>query len=242
VVQAVSEKLPGTRIERMDTDTVQTKGAYNKKFTALANGEVDILVGTQMIAKGLDFPGVSLVGVINADMSLFFEEFRMAERTFALLTQVAGRAGRGDRMGKVLIQTYCPRHYSIVAALHQNYEAFFEKEMKYRNLLSLPPYRRLVNLRIAARENEIAQKMAVKISNTIRAAIAEKGEKRTRVIGPAPCPLQRLRDRFRWQIVLAGITQQDNSEILEHPSVMKLIRTPGKGAKVIIDVDPQSLL
>ncbi|HNT36053.1 MAG TPA: primosomal protein N', partial [bacterium] len=242
VVEVMEQLLPGVRVGRMDTDTVQTRTAYNDLFSALARGEMDILVGTQMIAKGLDFGGVSLVGVICADMALFFEDFRAAERTFALLTQVAGRAGRGRTAGKVLIQTYCPQHYSVRAALDQNYQAFFDQEIRYRKLLSLPPYRRLVNIRISSGEEAIAKATAFELSNAIRLAFDELGIRTVRIIGPGECPIYRVRNQFRWQLAIAGRSQTDNARVLTHAAVQKHIRSAKSKLKITVDVDPQSFL
>lgn len=242
VVEVVEQLLPGARVGRMDTDTVQTRSAYNEMFSALAAGELDFLVGTQMIAKGLDFAGLSLVGVICADMALFFEDFRAAERTFALMTQVAGRAGRGQTAGKVLIQTYCPHHYSVRAAMDQNYEAFFEQEIRYRKLLSLPPHRRLVNIRVSSREESRAKAASFELSNAIRQAFDELDLQTVRIIGPGECPIYRVRNQFRWQLAIAGRSQSDNARILTHPTVQKIIRNTKSQLKITVDVDPQSFL
>ena len=173
---------------RMDTDTMQGRGAHEAALRRFRAGEVKILLGTQMIAKGLDFPNVTLVGVINADTALHFPDFRASERTFHLVTQVAGRTGRGDKGGRVLVQTYNPDHPAIVAAVRHDYAAFARGELPMRKLLHYPPYATMIRLVIRGPDEKKTQAFAVEIQERLTAALAPPRPD-TRILGPAPAPL-----------------------------------------------------
>lgn len=199
----LSRQFPKARILRMDADTTRTKGSYEKILSSFANEEADILIGTQMIVKGHDFPNVTLVGILLADQSLNASDYRSAERTFQLLTQAAGRAGRGKYPGDVVIQTYEPEHYSIVHAAHQNYEEFYREEMVYRKLLRYPPAEHLLAIQIISRLEEHASLFAHKTRALLEQLTAEAREKnpdRLLFIGPAPAVLEKLRDEYRYVI------------------------------------------
>ena len=199
----LSRQFPKARILRMDADTTRTKGSYEKILSSFANEEADILIGTQMIVKGHDFPNVTLVGILLADQSLNASDYRSAERTFQLLTQAAGRAGRGKYPGDVVIQTYEPEHYSIVHAAHQNYEEFYREEMMYRKLLRYPPAEHLLAIQIISRSEEHASLFAHKTRALLEQLTAEAREKnpdRLLFIGPAPAVLEKLRDEYRYVI------------------------------------------
>lgn len=199
----LSGQFPKARILRMDADTTRNKGSYEKILSSFANEEADILIGTQMIVKGHDFPNVTLVGILLADQSLNASDYRSAERTFQLLTQAAGRAGRGKYPGDVVIQTYEPEHYSIVHAAHQNYEEFYREEMVYRKLLRYPPAEHLLAIQIISRSEEHASLFAHKtraLLEQLTAAAREKNPDRLLFIGPAPAVLEKLRDEYRYVI------------------------------------------
>lgn len=199
----LSRQFPKARILRMDADTTRTKGSYEKILSSFANEEADILIGTQMIVKGHDFPNVTLVGILLADQSLNASDYRSAERTFQLLTQAAGRAGRGKYPGDVVIQTYEPEHYSIVHAAHQNYEEFYREEMVYRKLLRYPPAEHLLAIQIISRSEEHASLFAHKtraLLEQLTATVREKNPDRLLFIGPAPAVLEKLRDEYRYVI------------------------------------------
>lgn len=199
----LSRQFPKARILRMDADTTRTKGSYEKILSSFANEEADILIGTQMIVKGHDFPNVTLVGILLADQSLNASDYRSAERTFQLLTQAAGRAGRGKYPGDVVIQTYEPEHYSIVHAAHQNYEEFYREEMVYRKLLRYPPAEHLLAIQIISRSEEHASLFAHKtraLLEQLTAAAREKNPDRLLFIGPAPAVLEKLQDEYRYVI------------------------------------------
>ncbi|MGC9329399.1 MAG: replication restart helicase PriA, partial [Candidatus Hinthialibacter sp.] len=200
IVHELEEKMPGARVVRLDRDTTRKKGDHDRLLTPFRKGEADILVGTQMIAKGLDFPNVTLVGVINADYALSLPDFRASERTFFLLTQVAGRAGRGRRPGDVVIQTYCPDHYSVQLAIKQNYEAFYEKEIRYRRLIGFPPFTRIVLWRIEAAGEETARGRAWELYSILTEGL--RGQTGVTLLPPVEAPLYRLRDYYRWQVAL----------------------------------------
>ena len=199
----LSGQFPKARILRMDADTTRTKGSYEKILSSFANEEADILIGTQMIVKGHDFPNVTLVGILLADQSLNASDYRSAERTFQLLTQAAGRAGRGKYPGDVVIQTYEPEHYSIVHAAHQNYEEFYREEMVYRKLLRYPPAEHLLAIQIISRSEEHASLFAHKtraLLEQLTATVRENNPDRLLFIGPAPAVLEKLRDEYRYVI------------------------------------------
>lgn len=195
--QQIEEKLkemyPQARVLRMDADTTKKKDSYEEILSAFANGEADILVGTQMIVKGHDFPNVTLVGILAADMSLSVGDYRAGERTFQLLTQAAGRAGRGQKPGEVVIQTYQPEHYSVVHAASQDYEAFYEEEILYRELSSYPPAGHMMAVQILAQYEESGKMLAEDLK-----AMALKMGKKVQIIGPAPAFVGKIKDVYRF--------------------------------------------
>ncbi|MDY2699091.1 MAG: primosomal protein N' [Lachnospiraceae bacterium] len=194
IEEQLSKRFPGIRILRMDGDTTRTKDSYEKILTAFSEGEADVLVGTQMIVKGHDFPNVTLVGVLAADLSLNDSDYRAGERTFQLLTQAAGRAGRGQKPGEVIIQTYRPEHYSIIRAASQDYEAFYEEEIVYRELGDYPPTAHMMAILITAVKEEKGDVLAGEIAN-----LAKESEKVV-VIGPAKASIGKIKDIYRFVI------------------------------------------
>lgn len=199
----LQREFPKARILRMDADTTKAKGSYEKILSAFANEEADILIGTQMIVKGHDFPKVTLVGILLADLSLNASDYRSAERTFQLLTQAAGRAGRGSVPGNVVIQTYEPEHYSIVHAARQDYPSFYQEEMVYRRLLRYPPAEHLLAIQISSRKEEHASLFAEKtraLLEQLTWAKRQKDPDGLLFIGPAPAALEKLRDEYRYVI------------------------------------------
>ncbi len=199
LTQTLAEMMPGARIERMDSDTSSLRGARARMLAELRAGVIDILVGTQMITKGFDFPGVTLAAVVNADLALNMPDFRSAERTFQLLTQVAGRAGRGARAGRVIIQTYAPNHYSIRAARDQDYARFMRRELELRRDLMYPPFARLAMVRIEGVEPHLVRRTAEAVANALAQDSTPDG---FRVLGPAPAPIERIKQRYRWQVMV----------------------------------------
>lgn len=203
IEEQVKKEFPEARVLRMDADTTRKKESYEKILSAFANGEADILVGTQMIVKGHDFPNVTLVGILAADLSLSANDYRAGERTFQLLTQAAGRAGRGEKPGEVVIQTYQPQHYSVVCAALQDYEAFYDAEMSYRDLLSYPPAAHMVAVQIMAKEEERGEQLSAFLAGKVREKAKEQGaEWRMSVIGPAKAGIGKINDIYRFVFYL----------------------------------------
>ncbi len=229
VESEVQALYPDVRTLRWDYDTTRRKGAHEVILSHFANRRADVLIGTQMIAKGLDLPLVTLVGVVLADVGLNLPDWRASERTFQVLTQVAGRAGRSPLGGEVILQTFQPEHYVIQAAARHDYQVFYQRELAYRRQLGYPPFSRMVRLEYrhddAAKAEEVAEKMA----QQIRVWLRQEGRVATEVIGPVPCFFTRLRGQYRWQIVLRG----------PDPASLLRGRTFGDWR---IEVDPPSLL
>ena len=229
----IRERFPGVRVSRVDRDTVRKKGAIAALLARFAAGGIDVLVGTQMIAKGHDFPRVTLVGVISADVGLGLADFRAAERTFQLLTQVAGRAGRGDIQGEAIVQTLYPKHYSIRHACRQDYDAFYQDEITFRRGMKYPPAVALINAVIKARTREAAMADAGELVNALRF-----GGEPYRVLGPAPAPLSRLKGEHRAQLFIKGTNRPAMREALQ----TVLSTRPEIRRRTIVDVDPMSVL
>ncbi len=197
--EELRSQLPEARVARLDRDTAARRGATEAALRALREGEIDVLVGTQMVAKGHDFPGVRLVGVVQADLGLHFPDFRAAERTFQLLTQVAGRAGRGGLPGRVIVQTASPDHYAIAPVAHHDYERFYREEIAHRAALAYPPFASLALVRVSAEDERQAADAATELAARARAG---EGPEACEVLGPAPAPIARLRGRHRFQVLL----------------------------------------
>ena len=194
----VREAFPKARVLRMDLDTTSKKGGHEKILTAFADHEADILIGTQMIVKGHDLPAVTLVGILAADLSLYAPDFRCGERTFQLLTQAAGRAGRDERAGDVVIQTYSPEHYCIAAAAAQDYEAFYQKEMEYRRLLRYPPACVLMTLLVGSPKEELTGMAMELVQASIERTLKKAGEEAgIQMIGPVNAVIYKLNDIYR---------------------------------------------
>jgi primosomal protein N' (replication factor Y) (superfamily II helicase) len=226
--------LPVARVARVDRDTIRRRGAITALLERFAAREIDVLVGTQMIAKGHDFPRVTLVGVISADVGLGLADFRAGERTFQLLTQVAGRAGRGDIRGEAVVQTLFPNHYSIQHACRQDYPGFFEQELKFRESMRYPPSVALINAIVKGRTHHAALRDAAALVEALRTGPAPP----FRVIGPAPAPLSRLKGEHRAQFFLKGTHRGSMRRALQSA----LAARPEIARRTIVDVDPMSVL
>ncbi|MEN6459030.1 MAG: primosomal protein N' [Thermoguttaceae bacterium] len=233
----VRARFPDMLCLRMDTDTMQTPGSHQRALAAFRSGKVRILLGTQMIAKGLDFPNVTLVGVINADTALHLPDFRAAERTFQLVTQVAGRTGRGPKGGRVLVQTFSPDHPAIRAAVRHDYAAFAAGELPIREMLRYPPFADMIRLVIRGRSEPITASFANTIAERLSAALQQPGTD-ARVLGPAPCPFARLRGRYRFQIQVQGPDDQLRSAVAAATAGLQ----PPDDVQWIVDVDPVEML
>jgi len=202
--QEVGQSFPRARRLRWDSDVTRGKHSHDEILAKFRAHQADILIGTQMIAKGLDLPLVTLVGVVSADTALNLPDFRAGERTFQLLSQVAGRAGRGVRGGKVIIQTYAPEHYAIQAAAEHDYASFYEREIEYRHQLHNPPFTKLACLTYSHTNDARCQREAERMKQVLSQEIEAQGIADIELIGPAPAFIHRLRGRFRWQLVLRG--------------------------------------
>jgi primosomal protein N' (replication factor Y) len=229
--------FPGARIARLDRDTVRTKQQYQETLGAFAGGALDILVGTQMLAKGHDFQRVTLVGVISADSSLSLPDFRAAERTFQLLTQVAGRAGRGELPGRVLIQTYYPEHYAIQDAVRQDYLSFYERELQFRRMMGYPPFTSLAN--VIVRDTSLEK--AIRWSRRLSEYFSPSDGKGIRILGPASAPLARLKKEHRFQFLLKSPKRSVITKLLSGAMAF-CDKNEIPQTAVLADMDPLSLL
>ncbi len=195
IEEAIHRVFPGARVLRMDADTTRTKESYEKILSAFADERADILVGTQMIVKGHDFPNVTLVGVLAADLSLNQNDYRAGERTFQLLTQAAGRAGRGSKPGQVVIQTYQPEHYSVVHAAKQDYEGFYEEEIAYRDFMQYPPVAHLLAVLIVSQIQEQGKRLGEEMTEMVNCEMGSRAG--LQVIGPTEATIGKLNDFYR---------------------------------------------
>jgi primosomal protein N' (replication factor Y) len=234
----VRARFPEYPMLRMDTDTMRGPGSHERALAAFRKGDVRILLGTQMIAKGLDFPNVTLVGVISADIALHLPDFRAAERTFHLLVQVAGRTGRGPKGGRVLVQTLNPDHAAIKAAVRHDYQTFAAQELPNREMLAYPPFASMLRLVIRGEKEATVQAFAGELGEQLTAALA-RHEAEARVLGPAPAPIAKLRGRYRFQLQV----QSRHPERLRAAAaeVAAAIKTPAD-VQWIVDVDPLDML
>jgi len=233
VESEIARLFPDAKIARMDTDSTSKRGSHDRILGEFKKHNIDILIGTQMIAKGLDFPRVTLVGVVNADVSLNLPDFRASERTFNLLTQVAGRAGRGAAGGEVIVQTYAPEHYAILCASKHDYEKFYREEIKSRKELSFPPFTHVIRLTMRSR----SEKRAIEASNNLKKFL-EKNLRDINLTGPAPSPISKVRGYFRWNIFLKA---KNRSTMCEGLSKALEKYSKPHGVLLAVDVDPISI-
>ena len=237
----VQQLIPHARVARLDSDTATNRKQYMKTLQSVSRLEVDILIGTQMIAKGLHFPNITLVGVVWADSGLGIPDFRASERTFQLLSQVTGRAGRGDHPGKVIIQTYRPSHYSVQYAQQHNYGKFYKQEVSLRRDLSYPPFSRLVNIQLSGTDEDGVEKNAYRAARFLRQCAAALGRGEVDILGPAPAPLVRIKNKTRWQLLL----KSSNLPLLHSVCARLQEKYPKIGSarvKMTIDVDPENMM
>lgn len=232
----LNQLFPEARVLRMDVDTTKKKGSHQKLLEAFGRREADILLGTQMIAKGLDFPNVTLVGVLNADTSLNLPDFRASERTFQLLTQVAGRAGRADKPGEVIIQTYNPGHYAIVFAKNHDYEGFFRYEMGIRRALGYPPYYFTVGLTVSHKEEQEALKATYAFLDLLKGQLSPQ----VKFLGPAPKPIAKTHNLYHYQLLLTFKQEPNLSQALDQVLALTQDRA-NQQLRVAIDYEPQGL-
>jgi primosomal protein N' (replication factor Y) len=237
IEEDLARSFPQLRVRRLDSDVVQRKGVLEETIESFRQGEIDLLLGTQMVAKGLNFPGVKLVGVILADAGLEVPDFRSAERTFALIVQVSGRAGRYVADGKVLIQTYRPSHEAIVLASHADVEGFYDRELDLRERLGFPPFTRLIRLVVRGKNRRRVEQAAA----DIRASSMKLGGDSPgfEMLGPAECPISLLSNNYRVHILYRA---KDFRRMHEAISGVVFAYKPATGVHLEVDVDPVSLL
>ena len=238
IEEEIAAVAPSARIARMDSDSVRGRNAYEELLGRVDRREVDILLGTQMVAKGHDFPAVTLVGVVDADVGLNLPDFRSAEKTFQLITQAAGRAGRGDAAGEVLIQTMNPGHYALRHSRTHDYEGFYEEEIRYRTELGYPPVRRMIKIEVKSAREKLAADAAQAARNRIRHLLRGK---ETTLLGPAPAAIARVRGKFRYQMLLLS-PKREVIRMLAAEARRAVEEQFGRSVQVIVDVDPVNLM
>ncbi len=234
----VRARFPNTRCLRMDTDTMKRPGSHEEALDAFRKGEVQILLGTQMIAKGLDFPNVTLVGVINADTALHLPDFRAAERTFQLVTQVAGRTGRGEKGGRVLVQTFDPEHPAIAAAAKHDYHAFARQELPQREALGYPPFGSLARIIARGPNDQQASAFIDQVAERFR-QLAEGAASPVRTLGPAPAPMAKLRGNYRYHLQAQCL---DADELRRFVRELRKTLTPPAEVQWVADLDPWDMM
>jgi primosomal protein N' (replication factor Y) (superfamily II helicase) len=241
VERLVSERFPSARLARMDVDTTSGKWAHADILDRVGRGEVDVLLGTQMIAKGLDFPNVTLVGVIDADVGINLPDFRSSERCFQLLSQVAGRAGRGPKGGEVLIQTRLGKHHAVRCAVAHDYRSFVHEESESRHSPPYPPFVRLANVLFSGLDEIATSELAERGAVWLR-RLADRRAKDVRVIGSAPCAIDRIKNRWRWHVLLKSDHPGSLTRVLSYFATRFEVPTTAAKLRVTIDRDPVSLL
>jgi primosomal protein N' (replication factor Y) len=241
--EVLQQKFKEIKILRMDQDTTRGKNAHLELLEKFRSGQADILLGTKMIAKGLDFKRVTLVGIISADQGLHFPDFRASEKVFQLLTQAAGRAGRGSGSGEVVVQTLDPSHFMFKNLMTHDFMAFFEKELQSRKNLKYPPYSRLILIRVEGKDESQVQKYS---DSVVKFLWKANQKKRYVVLGPAPCPLYRIQNTFRYQILIKQEKRIDSSlayirRVIKE-TFLKKSNIKKWPVKISIDVDPIEIL
>lgn len=238
IADQLEKKFPKLKIERIDRDSITRKGELEQKLLDFADGRIDMLVGTQMIAKGHDFPDVTLVGVVGVDIGLGLPDLRSAERTFQMITQVAGRSGRGEKPGRVIIQTYHPDHYALQRSMAQDYEGFYADELKYRENFRYPPFVALASIMVRHRELSRARSIANAVRRFLDAA---NPEKTVRIVGPASASIARLKNEYRMQLILRSVSRKELRKVLD----IALAEAEANGVEmrsVYVEIDPVSLM
>ena len=238
VEEEVKKYFKDARVLRIDVDTPRSKDAYENIYNTFKDGKADILIGTQMISKGLDFKNVTLVGVLAADMSINIPDYRAAERTFQIITQVAGRAGRGEKQGEVIIQTYTPEHYSLEYAVNYDYEGFYEKEFTVRALMKYPPFGKILLINGISKKEDLLKNFMHKISNVIKPLVEKEID--VDILGPIPCLVAKVKENYRWQIVIKGEFESEFAK-----KIKELLYDENKNVyndiRISMDINPNNL-
>ena len=221
---------------RMDYDTTREKNSYERIYNSFKSGEAEVLIGTQMIAKGFDFRNVTLVGIIAADLSLNLPDYRAAEKTYQLITQVSGRSGRGDLEGRVVVQTYTPDHYSILASKKGDYDSFFSEEIKIRHALDYPPFSDILLINFSSKD----EKEVIDNINKMYQLLTEKN-KELEILGPSPSGISKIKDNYRWQIILKGNIDTETAQKIKN-LVYDNFKQLSKSFKISLDINPNSFI
>ncbi|HAU32154.1 MAG: Primosomal protein N' [Desulfotomaculum sp. 46_296] len=238
----IKRLFPDARVLRMDSDTTSRKGSHQKILDTFCQGNADIMIGTQMIAKGLDIPAVTLVGVVNADLTLYMPDFRAAERTFQLLTQVAGRAGRSDLGGEVMIQTHSPEHFAITSASEHDYQAFFEQEIKNREILNYPPFTSLCRFLFTGTVHMEVENAAKTLYNILSEIVNSEGlNNQVQVFNAVPAPVNRIKNRYRWHLISRALSVKQLQDISRACLNEFDHRYPSSKIRIIVDIEPQNM-
>ncbi|WP_252235396.1 primosomal protein N' [Clostridium sp. ZS1] len=233
----VKKHFPKARVLRMDVDTTRHKNSHESIYNSFKNGEGDILIGTQMIAKGLDFPNVTLVGVLAADISINIPDYRCGERTFQIITQVSGRAGRGEKDGLVIVQTYTPNHYSLIHAKNADYKSFFEEEIRFRSLMDNPPFTKILVINGTSKFEEKLKNFMYNLQKELEKLII--GTELT-LLGPVPCIITKLKDKYRWQIIIKGnLSDKFNKKVKD--TLYLLNKSVYNEIRISIDINPNNM-
>jgi len=240
--QEIRVLYPGAEVGRMDRDTTSRRRSHQQILKKLESGEIEILVGTQMIVKGHDYPNITFVGVISADTSLHFPDFRSSERTFQLLTQVAGRAGRGEALGEVVIQTFNPDHYAVQKAKHHDFIGFYQEEIQFRKALEYPPVARLVNFRLAGNSEKKTKSIAEEMEGIGKSLLKKGFGKSLELLGPSVAPFARMRGKFRWQMLAKGKNSKSLHQFARELKAQLEEKAKAQGVSLDIDVDPVFIL
>jgi primosomal protein N' (replication factor Y) len=242
VEQELTALFPESKIIRMDLDTTTRKGAHEKLLREFGDGKADILLGTQMVAKGLDFPRVTLVGVISADTQMMLPDFRSAERTFQLLTQVAGRAGRSALAGEVIIQTSQPAHYSLRHVQDHDFNGFYKEELEFRRATFYPPFSRISLLEFRSKNEKKVEEISATFGKLLRGYMPPQW-----ILGPATATLEKIKNEYRWQIIIKADKTKDKNGSFTRNAIQKTLHqisehTTKNKVKIIVDVDPAGIL
>ena len=246
VEQEVLKAFPQARVKRFDADSTTRKNAHQQILGTFEQQEIDILIGTQMVSKGLDFPNVTLVGVIAADTSLNLPDFRASEQTFSLLTQVAGRSGRAELEGKVVIQTYMPEHYCIAATQKHDYLGFYAQEVEARGVLRYPPFSHVGTLLLRGKDEKQVEETAYAVQNQLQIwltdQVSDVEETAVEILGPAPAPLSKIEGKFRWHLLLRSRSVERISQLLKHLTDEPPVAMKSNAIEFVIDIDPTNIL
>lgn len=239
VERALRVEYPQVPVIRMDFDTTRTKDAYEKIYNNFKEKKANILIGTQMVAKGLDFPDVTVVGVLAADLSLNMPDYKAGERTYQLLTQVAGRAGRGKKKGKVVVQSYLPENYAIIHSKNYDYDGFYNDEINLRKIMKYPPFAKIMVLNLSSKNEEMLIKNIQNIGINLKNKL--KCENNIEILGPCPCMVSKIKEMYRWQIIIKGDISSDLASFIKNFTYHEL-RECYNDIRISIDINPNSLI